>query len=379
MKQTWIVVICTACAILICHQHSLAQHTSSVDSLRLLLEATKGETERIPLHLDIAALLIESDSAVAYQEANTALAIALQHNDILGIARSYKILGLWHSEHDMLKESEAYYSYALKSYQDLDSAEQVAALNNALGVIHDIKGDYRRALRHYVKALIYYSAVNDSETIAGIDNNIGIVYEERGEYADALSYYLKSLRINEAIHNNVAVAGAYSNIGIIFGMQDDHAKAIEYHKNALNIRERLAEPLPVAISCSNLGEAYKELEDYDSAMYFFNRQIYISSVQDKDLDQLGYGYRGKGDVFLEMGILDSAMFYFNVALDIRTQLGEKRETAETLLSIGQVYYKKGNPKRPSNSTPRHLLSLTTSARRRPTAKSPKVWLWHTRS
>ena len=99
---------------------------------------------------------------------------------------------------------------------------------------------------------------------------LGIAHNSKGEYDKAIDFYKRALKIEVASlgedHPNVATS--YNNLGSAYGIKGDNDLAINYYERALKIRvASLGEDHPdVAFSYNNLGVAYNSKGEYDKAI-----------------------------------------------------------------------------------------------------------------
>ena len=128
-----------------------------------------------------------------------------------------------------------------KEFENLKS--QISNLKSKsytnIGLIHDEKGDYVKAIEFYFKALKIFEEIGNKKGMAASYNNIGNIHSKKGDYAQALEFHFKSLKMREEIGNKKGMANSYTSIGIILWQKGDYAQALEFHFKGLKIFEEI--------------------------------------------------------------------------------------------------------------------------------------------
>lgn len=127
--------------------------------------------------------------------------------------------------------------------------------------------------------------------------HIGLIHEQKEDYEKALSCYKRSLEIKEDVSaTHFFIGNAHQKLG-------NYDKAIEEYKNAI----RLDPEIPLLYN--NLAWAFYQTGDFDRAIRAFEEAINL----DPDLP---FPYNGLGYIYQEMGYLEEAVEEFSQAIDI---------------------------------------------------------------
>ena len=147
--------------------------SADVDSLRVLLNTTERDTNRVIIlnRLAFSFFRIAPDSSLSY--ANRAMTLASELNYYRGVGNSYNSLGI-------VAYSQSRYSEALEHYQQFlnvmkeiaDSTGTHKALNN-IGLVQKNMGEYPNALAHFQKSLFIQKRLGSIEDIGKTLNNMG--------------------------------------------------------------------------------------------------------------------------------------------------------------------------------------------------------------
>src|SRR5690606_37328534 len=97
-------------------------------------------------------------------------------------------LGLALKETGRLDEAAERLNEALQHGFRLRSDELSASAYNALGAVHDDRGDLTKALHHFRRAEEHIDERADPVLLAGLKDHIGIILKKQGKLEQALRY-----------------------------------------------------------------------------------------------------------------------------------------------------------------------------------------------
>ncbi len=89
----------------------------------------------------------------------------------------------------------------------------------------------------------------------------------------------------------------------------------------------------------NLGEYYSRLEQYDSAVFYFNKSLYLSKKYEYPYTSIVYQYLG--DMELERANIDSSIVYYALALENLEATNLNNELPDLYEKISIAYSAKG--------------------------------------
>lgn len=134
---------------------------------------------------------------VDYQSAlmahRNALRLFSEISDLEGKFNAHINIGSVLQHKSELKEAAVYYELALNIALKNNNDQFIAEAFTALGVLAYYRGDHAEALKNYINAEVHYEIVGNKIKLALLNNNIGIIYKVLGDYDNALLYYIKSI------------------------------------------------------------------------------------------------------------------------------------------------------------------------------------------
>lgn len=177
-----------------------------------------------------------------------------------------------------------------------------------------------------------YNKFNDAGLILYSKNLLGLAGE-------SFDYALKAAY---DIDNNALIAKMQTNLGVVNEIQGNYIKALEYYQLSLNSFIKEDDKKSQSLVYNNIAIIHQELGNNDAA-YFNLQKSYELKLIVNDSVLIASALNNFG-VFYEENriVLDSALLYYQKALEIYSDLGDKRNEAICLNNIASVYSKLDN-------------------------------------
>jgi tetratricopeptide (TPR) repeat protein len=267
------------------------------DSLKLLLQKEKQDTNRVLLLVDIGGGYI-------FEKPETGLTYVQQ--------------GLELSRNIKYKRGEA-------------------TCLNALGHLNRMIGNYTTGIKYHFQALQIFEMINDQSGITSSYFGIAANYEDEGDYKEALLYYYKTKSAAESLHDIEELGGIESNMGLCFLNLGHLDSALKYEQNAYELQ--MNSPLK-ALVLARLGSIHAAMSNYDVALSFYRTGI-PAAIAKSDNNALNELYLGISTLFQKQQQYDSSIYYGKKALVTGQELGNPGAAADAC-SILFTSYKKNN-------------------------------------
>ena len=321
-----------------------------VDSLRKIHDLAKEDTVRIEVLIGIGDLVRNNmpDSSLAcYEEAlnqaNKSLEIAGSKKNAslitnkLSLLKSISLKKIGNIQANMGSYEKAcdYYSEALKIAERLANKNEIANINNNIGLVYLNHSNYDSAFVNFREFLKTKQETWDSLGIARAFCNIGIVYFEQGRYDLALENYIASIKIAETQNYIDLEADLCANVGIVNKRLGNFNKALEYYLRSLEIHKERDNKYGLAADYGDIANIYSILADNDSALE--NLQASIKLYEELgDKNGLAIAYNNIGDCYLKTGEYKRTEGYFQKSLAIYEATGNKAGVANSYNSIATL-------------------------------------------
>ncbi|MBX2964147.1 MAG: tetratricopeptide repeat protein [Cyclobacteriaceae bacterium] len=150
----------------------------------------------------------------------------------------------------------------------------------------------------------------------------------------ALDYYQKALTAALQTKNNNLIAEAYTNLGKHHRQHSDYLLAIPLYNNALRAINNPDNPA-VLDTYLELGIAYLRLSKLDSAEYYLQKGIDITSVHPDSHMQASL-YNMMGNLMKEKNDYKEAITYYLKATEIFEQTGDDDGLTQSLSNVGNL-------------------------------------------
>jgi tetratricopeptide (TPR) repeat protein len=272
-----------------------------------------------------------------------------------GIATSYNNIGIVSWSKGNYDKALEFYFKALKIFEEIleqakrsenhesirEGQKGMAGSYNNIGLIHDDKGDYDKALEFYFKSLRLTEELNNKYGMALLYNNIGIIHDNKGDFDKALEFYFKSLKIKEEIEDKNGMAASYSNIGGIHWNKSDYDRALEFYFKSLKIFEELGNKNGMAASYNNIGISHKIKNDFDKALEFYFKSLKIKE-EIGDKNGMANTYKNIGMLYTSQKKYSEAREYLNKGLAVSKEIGTKEYIKENYSGLSQLDSTLGN-------------------------------------
>jgi tetratricopeptide (TPR) repeat protein len=214
------------------------------------------------------------DSILIYRD--SALQLAISINDHVGVAESFRDLGIYH----WIKGN---YALAISAYDTsnliLDHANRsdlkYINLSN-LGMVYSKLGDFPKAIDLFIQAL-HYAEKNGNKSIQGkIMNSLGVAYKSYGNSSEALNCYNRALELFTELQQPENIAGCYANIGEIYFLRKDAKKALQIQLKSLAIFDSLNNPKGKLSCYNNISEIQLALNNDAEALVYGEKALKLS-------------------------------------------------------------------------------------------------------
>jgi tetratricopeptide (TPR) repeat protein len=233
-------------------------------------------------------------------------------------------------------------------------SDLAADASNALAGFALERGDLVEAEERYIAAL--HLAGENIALLAKIEQNLGIVANIRGDWARALAHYSRSLEAYEVLSDEHGCAFAHHNLGMIHADTKQWVEADRHYQTCLELAEAAGDRHLSGIATMNRAEVRLALGDVDGAREGAEQALRIFSGVEARRHVAG-AHRLLGMVYARKGTRALAESHLRSALEIAAgacapliqadsakelatlyeQTGRRSEAVELLSLAGELY------------------------------------------
>ncbi len=236
------------------------------DSLRLLLEKTSDENEKLELLLKLIIPAAESDLNTSIQYADQAIALSESLKKPIKKAESLLLKGMIFSLNRRDQESIGFAVQALTIYEAAGYKAGISRTCNELSKYNYYLYNADEAIRQAEKALQAAVDIKNDTLQASAFFHLGNGFYRKNDYSKALEYHEKSLSISESVGHKRGIAHSTHRLGILRFDTGDFQQSVEYYLRAIKIRKEINDVLGAAYSLANLANAYTQMGNYQDAI-----------------------------------------------------------------------------------------------------------------
>lgn len=275
------------------------------------------------------------------------LSRAQKLNCIFSIGYCHEMIGSIQFDNGLIDKAIQEYSQSIPYYTKLDKNQDLARLQNKLGVALTFQGDYEKGLNAHLIALNLLKSINleNSELMADVYTNLATVYEEENRGKEVLKYLGLALKIYKSKNNQISIADVYNNYGkYYFNKEKDILKAKNYYEIAFDIKNGYPESISLAVTSFNLGIIYLEnLIDLKKATYYFEKTKSISKSFNNVYYE-GMALQGLGEICRKNKNFQKSEELLLQAVKLQKSVNSLPELNMCYESLYQLYSDMGNYK-----------------------------------
>ena len=213
--------------------------------------------------------------------------------------------------------------------ENLDNLQRKSEIYNLLGISELALGNFGKALEYEEQCLEILYERENFEHIPSLENYIGYIHRLRGDWDKSIVYYNQALnsilRLDEP--NPHIMAGILNNLGYALGLEGKYPEAENYCRQAMDIWNEIGRTKDVLRAKNALAIIYRDQAIYEESIKLFNGVISQS--------------REPGDYKLLVSAhfnLAWAQWFQGVALDRQEEWEQARENFEKALQLSKKYH-----------------------------------------
>lgn len=210
-----------------------------------------------------------------------------------------------------------------------DNPQRKSEIYNLLGVSEVALGNFGKALEYEEQCLELLYKTKNFNYIPTLENYIGYIHRLRGDWNKSIDYYYQALnsilRLEEPSPN--IMAGILNNLGHALGLEGKYVEAENYCKQAMEIWADSKQVKDVLRAKNTLSIIYRDQARYDDSIKLFNNVIH-QSQEPGDYKLLISAYFN----------LAWAQWFQGVAMNSQGKWIQARDNFEKALKLSKKYH-----------------------------------------
>jgi len=299
--------------------------------------------------------------------------------------KAYALFGLGMLEYDSENYNKPLHvlKQSLKIQKHIDDKMGIAATSGSIGNVYNKLSDHQQAAKYYLQEIVLHKEMND-RTYYKILSRLGSTYAQMGNFHDAIQIFRETLTEATRERDSIAMAVNHRNLGCAYESLGLMSKALYEHKRAVNIRKNLNDAYEYAGSLIDIAAINRKQGAHETAIHYLSKALVVYQSLDRPFD-LSVTNRILGDSHMMIGDTSEAVYhysegllqaqsvnaksliasscyalgmfysaaqqyeksleYFGKAYNVQIDLEEELSTANTLISMGEVYLSMDNLKK----------------------------------
>ena len=173
------------------------------------------------------------------------------------------------------------------------------------------------------------------KTALGIKGKISLM---RGDYQQAITYFNKTGALASQLEDTVGMIRGHLDLANVFLLIKDYEGAESHFNKALGFDSISAQPLLHANVYTGLWQLYWKKGNKDTVDYFQRKALAIYNANRNDRKMS----REIANGFLKVEDFEQALNFYRVSLDFQRETGTKKDIADDLKNIGEIYLTQKN-------------------------------------
>ena len=277
--------------VLICNFTAVQAQKNTADSIRILLNREKADTNRVKFMWQLADASSIYDPDSAFILSQQALYLARQIKYLEGESRSLGIIANAFIKIGNYPKALEYYLQKLKIEEKRHNARNLASVTINIGIVYTYQEEYKNALVYYYRADAIIKKNNLQDVKYFIALNLGDVYDRLNKTDSAFMYFKRSLALAIPLGDKDLIGASMVGLGHSYSKMGVYDLSKQFYKDALaNLQAEADEDL-MCEAALGLAKLYDKINLHDSATYFADFSLKLArkdGFQSRQLDAVEF-------------------------------------------------------------------------------------------
>lgn len=320
---------------------SFSQNQKTIDSVSQVLNQSTIDTVKVNCYIQLGSEYKSNEPEKAKEFVDKSLSLSQKINYKKGIANSYHLLGMIHSNLSKNDKAKEYYMFALKINKQLGDKKAMSSSYNNIGSIYYREGNYEKALKYYLISLEIDEELNEEKGMASSYNNVGLIYWAQSNLDKAQDYFQMAVTIYAHLRDKKGLAGAYSNIGGVAYYKGKRDVAVLYFQKSYDYYKEINYKQGCATALTNISEILSEQKKYSEAMKYALESIEIHEQLGSKSDKT-YGLLAVAKIHTYQKDYQKAIEKLKEVIELSKEINAQKQLSQAHLMTAQAYYDIGS-------------------------------------
>ncbi len=253
---------------------SFSQKTE-VDSLLKEYKKCKTDSSKIDIYLSVAAVYLNTEPSNAIVYGKKALADARKIHDCYREQLALLTMGMGYEDIGDINNAFSYFNECYKVALNANDIKGLAEINLSIGILYSDIGNQQLALEYYTNAYQYFSKANNQRGICKSYLNMSDALYNSNNSDKALFYLQKALEISRN-NNGYILLYIYSNISEAYCRKKEFNLAKENVLKGLKLAEKSDNLYILSSDYLILAKIYLAFNDVANAEIYIKKGFEIA-------------------------------------------------------------------------------------------------------
>jgi putative nucleotidyltransferase with HDIG domain len=276
--------------------------------------------------------LDDGDVAACMDCLDAALAVAEGNDNAGEIAHTVNVMAISYNQRGLLEEAIPLYHEAARMARVAGDERLVAMVEQNLGVIASMRGDFATALQHHTTSLERYRSLGLRQELARQLSNIGLAYAKLGRGGEADDAYTEALAIAQECGDTWTRLMVELNRVDLLIARADYGAARAACDRILTEARDLHDTRLLAETYKHHGVIARETRRLDESERFL-AAAYEQAMAREDLLLAAETLRERAELYLELGRNRDTLQALSQSHRLFTRLRARHEVADVALRL----------------------------------------------
>ncbi|MDF2158488.1 tetratricopeptide repeat protein [Algoriphagus sp. CAU 1675] len=250
----------------------------------------------------------------------------------------------------LFKSIELTYVNLDSSFQLLQQAKEVVRqtgdkhqegkLENELGKLHYVKGDYATSMKHFSNALEIFESIQEKEGFVYALNGRGLIYLSQHDYPNAIDIWNRCIEINTELNDSLSLGKNHFNISIAQSELKEFDQALESAISALFFLDKYKENPLYAMALNRLAKIYFEKGELEKATETYEKVLEL----DPEVTnwEKAFAHTGLAELAVEKGEIEKAIQFGQAAMEYAQMVKALWDKEWATKILAEAYARQGD-------------------------------------
>ncbi len=256
-------------------------------------------------------------------------------------AAGTRMLGSYLYRSGKIEQGLEYLIVAKSFFEKKEDYMIASEINNEIGHVYLLKGDYAAAKKAYNESLKFGELSPDETATFNGKLGLGKVYVAMGDTNTGMTLIHSYKQLALQNQKFEAVSDAFAYMAMVENDRGNEDLSQEYYLRSIQFSKRSKSKIHLSHSYANMGILKFGMEDYDSSLYYFKESLRLRKEMSA-IRPIIEGYYNLGFFYMERDSIRTAIENFNSGLQLARRYEFMVDEVDLLNELIAIYTEKND-------------------------------------